>query len=37
LLADHRVEVEATMPAWEPPVARRRRRSLVERLLGTNR
>lgn len=37
LLADHRVEVEGTMPAWEPPVPRRRRRSLVERILGTNR
>ena len=37
LLVAHRVEVESTMPAWEPPVARRRRRSLVERLLGTNR
>jgi hypothetical protein len=37
LLAAHRAEVESAMPVWEPPVARRRRRSLVERLLGTNR
>ena len=37
LLAGHRAEVEATMPAWEEPAPRRRRRSLVERLLGTNR
>ena len=37
LLATHRAEVEATMPAWEPPVARPRRRSLIERVLGTNR
>jgi hypothetical protein len=35
LLAAHRVEVESSMPPWEPPVVRRRRRSLVERLLGT--
>ena len=37
LLAAHRAEVESTMPAWEPPVVRPRRRSLVERILGTNR
>ncbi|MEO8251366.1 MAG: hypothetical protein ABI978_05090 [Chloroflexota bacterium] len=37
LLAEHRSEVEATMPAWDPPVIRPRRRGLLERLLGTNR
>jgi len=37
LLAAHRAEVEATMPAWEMPAPRRRRRGLVERLLGLNR
>jgi hypothetical protein len=37
LLAAHRAEVEATMPAWEPTPARPRRRSLLERLLGSNR
>ena len=37
LLAAHRAEVEATMPAWEPAPARPRRRSLLERLLGSNR
>ncbi|MGZ8562012.1 MAG: YbjN domain-containing protein [Candidatus Limnocylindria bacterium] len=37
LLAAHRDEVEATMPAGEEPAPCRRRRSLVERLLGTNR
>jgi len=37
LLAAYRAEVEATMPAWEPAPARPRRRSLLERLLGSNR
>ena len=37
LLATHRAEVEATMPAWEPAPARPRRRSLLERLLGSKR
>jgi hypothetical protein len=37
LLAAHRAEVEATMPAWQPAPARPRRRSLLERLLGSNR
>ena len=37
LLAAHRAEVEATMPAWEPPVERPQRRSLLDRLLGTGR
>jgi hypothetical protein len=37
LLADHRSEVEAAMPAWEPAPVRPRRRGLLERLLGTNR
>ena len=36
LLAAHRAEVEASMPAWEGPVPQRRRRGLVERLLGLN-
>ena len=37
LLAAHRAEVEASMPEWEPSASRPRRRSLLERLLGTNR
>jgi hypothetical protein len=37
LLAAHRTEVEATMPAWEPMPVRPRRRGLLERLLGSNR
>ena len=37
LLDGHRAEVEASMPAWEGPAPRRRRRTLLERLLGTNR
>ncbi len=37
LLAAHRAEVEATMPTWEEQVPRRRRRSLLERVLGINR
>ncbi len=37
LLAAHRAEVEATMPAWERPPPPRRRRGLLERLLGLNR
>lgn len=34
LLTTYRPEVEAAMPAWEPPAAKRRRRGLVARLLG---
>lgn len=37
LLDAHRAEVEATMPAWEPPPPKHRRRGLLERLLGLNR
>jgi hypothetical protein len=37
LLAAHRDEVEAAMPAWEPVPPRPRRRGLLERLLGINR
>jgi hypothetical protein len=37
LLAAHRAEVEASMPAWDGPAPRRHRRGLVERLLGLNR
>jgi putative sensory transduction regulator len=37
LLAAHRDEVEASMPAWEPAPSRRRRRGLLERLIGSNR
>ncbi|MEP7039992.1 MAG: YbjN domain-containing protein [Chloroflexota bacterium] len=37
LLAAHRDEVEEAMPAWEPMPVRPRRRSLLERMLGTNR
>jgi hypothetical protein len=37
LLAAHREEVEASMPAWEPAPPRPRRRGLLERLIGTNR
>lgn len=37
LLAAHRAEVEAAMPAWEPMPARPRRRGLLERLLGSKR
>ena len=37
LLEAHLAEVEASMPAWEEEAPRRRRRGLVERLLGTNR
>jgi hypothetical protein len=37
MLAAHRSEVEATMPAWEPPPVRPRRRGLLERLLGGGR
>lgn len=37
LLDTQRAEVEASMPAWEGPAPRRRRRSLLERLLGINR
>ena len=36
LLAAHRDEVEASMPAWEPEPVRPRRRGLLERLLGSN-
>lgn len=34
LTAAYRAEVESSMPAWEPPVPRARRPSLVSRLLG---
>ncbi len=34
LLAAHRAEVEAAMPAWEPPLPRIRRPGLLARLLG---
>ncbi len=34
LLAAHRQEVESSMPAWEPPIPRQRRRGLLSRLLG---
>jgi hypothetical protein len=34
LLADYGPEVEAVMPAWEPPQPRRRRRGLIARILG---
>ncbi len=34
LMAAYRVEVESAMPAWDPPVARERRRSILARLLG---
>ena len=34
LLAAYRSEVEAEMPAWEPPPPRARRRGLLSRLLG---
>jgi putative sensory transduction regulator len=37
LLKAYRDEVEAAMPAWEPAPPRRRRRGLLERLLGSNR
>jgi hypothetical protein len=37
LLAAHRDEVEASMPAWEPAPPRPRRRGLLERLTGTGR
>jgi hypothetical protein len=36
LLEAHRAEVLATMPVWEPAPVARRRRGLVERLLGLN-
>lgn len=34
LLAAHRAEVEASMPAWEPPPRQRPRHDLLSRLLG---
>jgi hypothetical protein len=34
LLAAHRAEVEAAMPAWAPPPPRTRRRGFLARLLG---
>lgn len=34
LLEAYRIEVESAMPAWEPPVPRAPRRSLLARLLG---
>ena len=37
LLAAHRAEVEATMPAWQPIPPAPRRRGLLDRLLGQNR
>lgn len=37
LLAAHRDEVEASMPAWEPMPPRPRRRGLLERLMGSTR
>ena len=37
LLAAYRAEVESEMPPWSPPIARRRRRGLLSRLLGNAR
>jgi hypothetical protein len=37
LLAAHRGEVEAAMPAWSPPQPRPRRRGLLSRLFGGGR
>ena len=37
LLAAYREDVEATLPAWTPPVPRPPRRGLLARLLGTGR
>jgi hypothetical protein len=37
LLQAYRAEVEATLPAWTPPVPRSPRRGLLARLLGTGR
>jgi hypothetical protein len=37
LLDTFGAEVEASMPAWVPPVPRRRRRGLLARLLGASR
>jgi hypothetical protein len=34
LLAAYRAEVEAAMPAWEPPLPRPPRRSILARILG---
>ena len=34
LMRAYRADVEAAMPAWEPPLPPRRRRSLLSRLLG---
>ncbi|PZR60189.1 MAG: hypothetical protein DLM71_10695 [Chloroflexi bacterium] len=34
LAARYRTEVESAMPTWEPPAPRRRRRGLIQRLLG---
>ncbi|CAN5208258.1 hypothetical protein BH23CHL9_BH23CHL9_12190 [soil metagenome] len=34
LLATYGAEVEAAMPAWEPPIPRIRRRGILSRLLG---
>ena len=34
LLDAYRGEVEAVMPAWEPPIPRARRRGIVARILG---
>ncbi len=37
LLATYRADVEAGLPAWEPPPPRHPRRGLLARLLGTGR
>jgi hypothetical protein len=37
LLAAYRGEIEAAMPAWEPPTPRLRRPSLMTRLFGSSR
>ncbi len=37
LLVAYRADVEAGLPAWEPPPPRRPRRGLLARLLGTGR
>jgi hypothetical protein len=34
MTATYRADVEAAMPAWEPPSPRPPRRSLISRLLG---
>ena len=37
LLAAYRADVEATMPAWEPPAPRPKRRGIIERLMRSER